>query len=118
MQTSWGQLFIGVLMWTLVMMMPNLIAYFKTVNPTVSLVLLTTLYPTILSHLSRQGSFWISYPVLMFSSAIALSISLVLIYLIKVKNEIVLSVVPLAVFCLALAFLSSKMDMYNSSVVD
>jgi len=118
MQTTWGQLFIGVLMWTLVMLLPNLISYFKTANPTVSVILLTTLYPTILSHLSRQGSFWISYPVLMYSSAIALVISLVLIYLVKTKNETVLSVVPLVVFCASLTFLSSKINMYNNSVIN
>ena len=96
-----GQLFIGVLMWTFVMILPSLISYYKDVNPTISLILLTSLYPTILAHLSRSGSFWVSYPVIMISSAIALTISLALVYLFKTKNTIVLTMVPIATFAIA-----------------
>jgi hypothetical protein len=98
------------------MLMPSLISYYKDTNPTVSLILLTSLYPTILSHLSRSGSFWISYPVIMISSAIALSISLALVYLFKVTNSIVLTIVPIVTFAVAMGLLSTQMNMYNSSV--
>ena len=111
-----GQLFIGVLMWTFVMLMPSLISYYKDINPTVSLVLLTSLYPTILSHLSRSGSFWVSYPVIMISSAIALTISLALVYLFKVTNSMVLTTVPIVTFAVAMGLLSTQMNMYNNSL--
>ena len=116
MQVSMGQLFIGVLMWTFVMLMPSLISYYKDSNPTVSLILLTSLYPIILSYLSRSGSFWVSYPVIMISSAIALAISLTLVYVFKVTNGIVLTTVPIVTFAVAMGLLSTQMDMYNSSV--
>ena len=116
MQTSWGQLFIGVLLWTLAMLMPILISYFQTTNTVVSLFLLTTLYPTLLSHLCRYGSFWISYQVLMAASAISLAVALFLIYILKTKSQTVLNVVPLSVFILALGLLSTRIDMYGSNV--
>jgi hypothetical protein len=113
-----GQLFIGVLMWTIVMIMPSLISYFKTVNPTISLVLLTTVYPTILAYLSRSGSFWVSYPVIMISSVAALIISLALVYIFKTKNEIILTTVPITTFALTMVLLSTNfMNMYNNAVV-
>lgn len=111
-----SQLFIGVLMWSLVMALPSLISYFKDTNPTLSLILLTSLYPTILAHLSRSGSFWVSYPVIMISSAIALTISLALVYLIKTKNTIVLTTVPIVTFAVAMGLLSTKMNMYNNAI--
>jgi hypothetical protein len=116
MQVSMSQLFIGVLMWSLVMALPSLISYFKDTNPTLSLILLTSLYPTILAHLSRSGSFWVSYPVIMISSAIALTISLALVYLFKTKNTIVLTTVPIVTFAVAMGLLSTKMNMYNNAV--
>ena len=103
-------------MWTFVMLMPSLISYYKDTNPTVSLILLTSLYPTVLSYVSRSGSFWVSYPVIMISSAIALTISLALVYVFKVTNSIVLTIVPIVTFAVAMGLLSTQMDMYNSSV--
>lgn len=117
MQVSMGQLFIGVLMWTIVMIMPSLISYFQTINPVVSLVLLTSLYPTILSHLARSGNFWISYKVIMFASLIAVAISLFLLYVLKVSNPTILSTVPVGVFILALTGFSTTFDMYNSNIL-
>jgi len=120
MQVSFGQMFIGVLMWTVVMLMPSLISYFKTVNQTVSLVLLTTVYPTILAYLSRNGSFWISYPVIMLSSIAALGISLILNSTLgKGKtNEIILTMVPIGTFAFTMVILSTNfMNMYNNAVI-
>jgi len=116
MQTSWGQLFIGVLLWTLAMLMPILISYYQTENPVVSLFLLTTLYPTLISHLCRYGSFWISYQVLMAASAISLAVALFLIYVTQTKNQVILNVIPLTVFILALGVFSMQFNMYGSNV--
>jgi hypothetical protein len=52
----------------------------------------------------------------MISSAIALTISLALVYLLKVTNNIVLTMVPIVTFAVAMGLLSTQMDMYNSSL--
>ena len=117
MQVPVSQMFIGILMWSIVMLMPSLITYFKTINPVVSLLLLTMLYPLLLSFLSRSGNFWISYPVIMISSVIAVCMSLILIYAFKTTNQAVLSFVPIATFIVALTGLSSTMDMYGANVI-
>lgn len=115
MQTSWGQLFIGVLLWSLVMLVPFFISYYQTINPAVSVALLTTVYPALIAYLSRRGSFWISYEVILISAVIALVTGLFLIYVVKSKSTLIVDLVPILAFILSLAGLSTQLDMYGSN---
>ena len=118
MQVSWGQLFVGVLLWSIVMLLPPLIAYFQPINPMVATLLLTTFYPVVISFMSRSGRFWISTKIILAASAIALTMSLLLTYVVKTNNKNILTFVPMSTFIFALAVLSTQMDMYNSNVAD
>ena len=116
MQTSMYQLFIGVLMWTIVMIMPPLIAHYKNANPVIATALLTTLYPISISFLSRRGSFWLSPNVIMLASVAALIVSLGIRYTLNINNDSANTWVPISIFILAVAGLSTQIDMYNSNV--
>ena len=116
MQTSWSQLFIGVLLWTIMMLIPVFINFFQVSHPVVSAALLTTLYPVILTYLVRYNRFWVSPTVIILSSMCALLTSLALNYGFKTKNTDVLTFVPVAVFVVALAGISTQMDMYGPNV--
>ena len=118
MQVSWGQLFTGVLLWSIVMLIPALISYFQPINPMVATLLLTTFYPVAISYLSRSGNFWISTRVIIAASGVALTMSLLLTYVGKVTDKSITTFVPMSTFILALAVLSTRMNMYNSNITN
>jgi hypothetical protein len=112
---SWGQLFVGVLLWTIIMMLPVLITFFNKTNPLVSSAILTVLYPIAIAILCRKGSFWVSYPVIMGASVASLFMWIILTAA-KVSDANVITFVPVSTFIFAMIVLSTQLDMYNSSV--
>jgi hypothetical protein len=116
MQTSVYQLFVGVLMWSVIMLMPSLISYFQDTNPLVATALLTTLYPISLSFLSRRPNFWVSPTVIMLAAVCSLFVSAAMDYLFVSKNVNVDRFVPIVVFVVALTILSTQIDMYGTNV--
>ena len=112
---SWGQLFVGVLLWTIIMMLPVLITFFHKTNPLVSSAILTVLYPIAIAILCRKGSFWVSYPVIMGASVASLFMWIILTAA-KVSDANVITFVPVSTFIFAMIVLSTQLDMYNSSV--
>lgn len=113
---SWGQVFTGVLLWSIVMMMPVLITYFNTTNPLVSSAMLTMLYPVALSILTRKGSFWVSYPVIMGASACSL-FTWIILSVTKVTDPNVITFVPVSAFIFGMIILSATIDMYGSNAI-
>ena len=113
---SWGQLFVGVMLWTIIMMLPVLITFFNKTNPLVSSAILTVLYPIAIAILCRKGSFWVSYPVIMGASVASLFMWIIL-SAAKVTDPNVILFVPVSTFIFAMTVLSTQLDMYNSSVV-
>jgi hypothetical protein len=113
---SWGQIFTGVLLWSIIMMMPVLITYFKESNPLVSSAMLTMLYPIAISILTRKGSFWVSYPVIMGASACSL-FTWIILSVTKVSNPDVITFVPVSAFIFGMIVLSSTLDMYGANAV-
>ena len=118
MQTSWGQLIIGSFFWTIVMLLPVFIARYQTVNPLISAVLLTVIYPATISLLSRRGNFWVSYNVIMIASAFALISSLIIQYGTKQTGPVINTVIPVSVFIIALMTISTQLNMYNNRVIN
>ena len=114
MQTSAYQLFVGVLMWSIIMLMPSLISYFQDTNPFVATALLTTLYPISISVLSRRPNFWVSPTVIMLAAVASLMVSIAADYIFKSQN--VSRFVPVVVFVVVLTLLSTQIDMYGSNV--
>jgi hypothetical protein len=117
MQGTYFDLFLGVFLWTIVMLIPLLISYFKTDNPVVSLFLLTTLYPNMLSYLTRNGRFWVTHTVLYIASVAALAVGLFLYFVLKPKSDFVTYGIPLFIFVLAMGGASTIFNMYNSNVL-
>ena len=113
---SWGQLFVGVMLWTIIMMLPVLITFFNKTNPLVSSAILTVLYPIAIAILCRKGSFWVSYPVIMGASVASLFMWIIL-SAAKVSDPNVITFVPVSTFIFAMIVLSTQLDMYNSAVV-
>ena len=113
---SWGQLFVGVMLWTIIMMLPVLITFFNKTNPLVSSAILTVLYPIAIAILCRKGSFWVSYPVIMGASVASLFMWIIL-SAAKVTDPNVITFVPVSTFIFAMIVLSTQLDMYNSAVV-
>ena len=113
---SWGQLFVGVMLWTIIMMLPVLITFFNKTNPLVSSAILTVLYPITIAILCRKGSFWVSYPVIMGASVASLFMWIIL-SAAKVTDPNVITFVPVSTFIFAMIVLSTQLDMYNSAVV-
>ena len=116
MQTSWPQLFTGVLMWTVVMILPTLIMYFKTSNPSISAALLLVLYPAVISFMARHSSFWVSPYVIMFAIISSYILYMVLSSGFGVKDSNALSFAPLGMFVFVLGFMSTQVDMYGPNV--
>lgn len=63
-------LFKGVGLWTVAMVMPVLMLYIP--NATFRIIMLTLIYPTVLSYFCRFGHFWVSHGVLLISCAVTL----------------------------------------------
>jgi hypothetical protein len=118
METPLKNIFISVLMWSVAMLLPVLITYYNKVNPAVSAVLLTVLYPILLSFLSRRASFWVTSTVVMLASIVSLITSLVITYVIKAKSPLVITGVPILFFIIALAGISTQMQMYNANMIN
>lgn len=112
---SLGQLFTGVLLWTIIMMIPVLITFFNKTNPLVSSAILTVLYPVAIAIMCRKGSFWVSYPVIMGASVASLFMWIIL-SAAKVQNPNVITFVPVSTFIFAMIVLSTQINMYNSVV--
>jgi hypothetical protein len=113
---SWGQIFTGVLLWSIIMMLPVLITYFNQTNPLVSSAMLTILYPVAIAILTRKGSFWVSYPVIMGASACALFVWIILSST-GVKDANVITFVPVSAFIFGMLVLSTQIDMYGSNAL-
>jgi cytochrome b561 len=125
MATGAGDIFLGILMWSLVMILPLLILYVK--NGEVKAALLTLVYPNLLSYLAREGRFWISYKAIAGASIIAFLLSLVLRMNSTVQKALddptnnqavsasVLAIL-LFVFFVVIAVYGSTFGMYNSNV--
>jgi hypothetical protein len=113
---SWGQIFTGVLLWSIIMMLPVLITYFNVTNPLVSSAMLTMLYPVAIAILTRKGSFWVSYPVIMGASACSL-FTWIILSVTKVTDPNVITFVPVSAFIFGMIVLSTQLDMYGSNAV-
>jgi hypothetical protein len=113
---SWGQIFTGVLMWSIIMMMPVLITYFNKTNPLVSSALLTMMYPIAIAILIRQGSVWVSYPIIMGASACAL-FTWIILSSTGVKSNDVITFVPVSAFIFGMIVLSSQLEMYGPNAM-
>ena len=113
---SWGQVFTGVLLWSIIMMLPVLITYFNKTNPLVSSAMLTMLYPIAIAILTRKGSFWVSYPVIMGASACAL-FTWIILSTTGVQDANVITFVPVSAFIFGMIVLSSQIDMYGPNAL-
>jgi hypothetical protein len=103
-------------MWTVVMILPVLIVYFRKSNPSISAALLLVLYPAANSFMARHMSFWISPYVIMFSIITSYIFYMILTSGFGVKNENALSFAPLGMFIFVLGFMSTQVDMYGPNV--
>ena len=117
MQTTVKQLFIGVFMWTVVMLMPYLINYLSASNPAVAQGLLVVVYPAVISFMARHSSFWVSPYVIMISIIASYAMYMILTLAFKTKDNNQLTWWPLAIFIAVLAIASSQIDMYGPNVV-
>lgn len=125
MATGTGDIFLGILLWALVMVIPLLILYVK--NGEVKAALLTLVYPNLLSYLAREGRFWISYKAIAGASIIAFLLSLVLRMNSSVQKALddptnnkavsasVLAVL-LLIFFVVIGVYGTVWGMYNSNV--
>lgn len=118
MQSTWTQWFIGILLWSIIMLLPVLITYFHKINPMISTLLLTTFYPVAVAFMTRNGYFWISTNIILAAASIALTMSLILIYAIKTTDTNIVTFVPMAAFILTLGILSTQMNMYNKNAMN
>jgi hypothetical protein len=113
---SWGSIFTGVFLWSIIMMLPVLIMYFYNSNPLVSSALLTVLYPVVLSIMARRVEFWVSYPVIM-GAAVCSLFTWIILSASGVSNKDVIMFVPVCAFVFGMLVLGSQLDMYGPNAV-
>jgi hypothetical protein len=78
--------------------------------------MLTILYPVTIAILTRKGSFWVSYPVIMGASACALFVWIIL-STTGVRDANVITFVPVSSFILGMIVFSTQMDMYGPNAL-
>lgn len=113
---TWGNIFTGVLMWSVIMMLPVLISYFQKSNPLVSSALLTIVYPLAIAVMTRRPSFWISFPVIAGAAACSL-LTWIILTSTGVTNGDVFVFVPVSAFIFGMIVLSANIDMYEQSFI-
>jgi hypothetical protein len=77
MQTPAFDIFLGILLWALAMVIPLLLIFVP--NAEFKTALLTLVYPNLLVFLSRNGRFWISKGVVAGASVVAFVLSILFI---------------------------------------
>lgn len=124
MQTPTYDIFLGILMWSLAMVIPLMLIFIP--NAEFKTVLLTLIYPNLLVFLSRNGRFWVSKGVVFGASIVAFILSILLRFIPTVKdaldnptsNQAVSATVMtslIVVFFLVFAFAGHFYGMYNTN---
>ena len=125
MGTGAYDIFVGILLWALAMILPLLIIFVN--NGEFKAALLTLVYPNLIAFLSREGRFWVSSKVIAGASIVAFLLSLLLRLNPTVKKAFddpnsnktvsasVLSVIIFVFFVIIGAY-GSVYGMYNSNV--
>lgn len=124
MQTPVYDIFLAILLWSLVMVVPLMLIFIP--NAEFKTVLLTLIYPNLLVFLSRNGRFWVSKGVVFGASVVAFILSLLLRFIPSVKtalddptsNQAISATVMtclIVVFFMVFAFAGHFYGMYNSN---
>ena len=124
MMTAPFDIFLGIFLWALAMVMPMLLIYVK--NAEFKSVMLTLIYPNMLAFLARSGRFWVSQRVIIMASIAAFLLSLTLRAIPSVKKALddpsadvarsagVMSAL-VSFFFIVMAAISFSDGMYNSN---
>jgi hypothetical protein len=112
----------GLVLWTVAMLLPLLMTFIK--NGEFRILVLTLVYPNLLSFLARSGHFWVSHKVVLAASLAAFLVSLLLRLSPKARDAIdnpdsalsgVLIATIVIVFFAAMWGASAALGMYDSS---
>ena len=115
----------GLGLWMVAMLTPLLMTYIK--NGEFRILVLTLIYPNLISFLSRSGRFWVSHQVIAIASIVAFVTSLLLRFSSSARDALdnpdsnkilsgTLLAVIIAVFFITMGIVSMTMGMYGEDV--